>query len=125
MNLISIFKYGAKLFKAPPKVLGVINDLENIYNELTAKGYSDNNPPPASAISEVLNKFDISREDIKNNLHLLDRSNRVTNAINTFAPGVLNSVKNYANDFTNKGDTGNSAVTHNTITGRRKLPKIR
>lgn len=125
MNIISIFKHGAKLFKAPPKVLGVISDLENIYNELTAKGYSDSNPPPNSVINDVLNKFDISRDEIRNNLHLLDRQNKLTNAMDTFAPGMRDIVKNYANNYANKGDTGNSAVTHNTITGRRKLPKIR
>lgn len=126
MNLVSIFRQGAKIFKAPPRVMGVIDVFEDIYNELTSKGYNNNNLPPTNAIGEVLEKFNVSREEISKNLHMLDRPNKLTNAFNTFAPGMINSVKDYANNYVdNKGANGNGAATHNTITGRRKLPKIR
>lgn len=105
--------------------------VDEAIKKFRARGYDFNNPPPMSEIDRVMQDFNVGREEIQSKLSLLDSDNKLTRNLNRFVPGGAATVKEFANGYLNsqptniKGDTGNSAVTHNTITGRRKLPKIR
>lgn len=129
MNLLSIIKYGARFFNAPPIVQEAIDKFANVQKELAQRGYNERNLPTSNVIGDILKQFDVGQNDVKKYLPLLDQQNMLTKAMNSYAPGLIGAVKTYANGYAgddrSSGDNGNVAATHNTITGRRKLPKIR